>query len=151
MGSGPGGPFLGDEVAQLLDRPVEIVVDQRDHADLLGDEPLLLRLRQPSAELVLVVAPLAEAPLLLLERRRLDEHEEGVGVVLLHDPGAVDVDLEEDVGPGRRVGQRRALPVVEELDPLEEPTGVDQLLELLLGDEVVGVGRLTRPAGAGRP
>jgi len=63
----------------------------------------------------------------------------------------VDVDLEEDVGPGRRVGQRRALPVVEELDPLEEPTGVDQLLELLLGDEVVGVGRLTRPAGAGRP
>ena len=38
----------------------------------------------------------------------------------------LDVDLEHDVGARRRVGQRRALAVVEELDPLEEPAGVDQ-------------------------
>ena len=75
------------------------------------------------------VAAAAQAPLLLVARRRQDEDQQRVGVQRLDLLGAVDLDLEHDVGARRRLGRRRAVVVAEELGPLEEAAVGDAPLE----------------------
>ena len=80
-----------------------------------------------------------------------DEHEDRVREALLDLPGPEDVDLEQRVGVGRRLRHRRALQVVEELDPLEEALGLDVGLELVARGEDVGVLGLPGTALSGAP
>src|ERR671912_365943 len=72
-------------------------------------------------------------------------------------PGALDVDLDQDVaalgqGPGDRL-PRRAVPLAEDVGPLQEPAGLDHLVELAAVDEVVVAAFVLprpRPTGGGR-
>ena len=90
-------------------------------------------LRRRAIDLVGSVAAAAQAALLLLAGRREHEDQQRVGADRLDLPGAVDLDLQHDVGARRRLGRRRAVVVAEELGPLEEPAGGDALLERLGG------------------
>ena len=87
------------------------------------DRLFVLGLAQPGEHLVARVAAAAEPTLLLLARRREHEDQDRLRVLLLDLLGAVELDLEHDVGRGRVVEPlraRRAVVVAEELGPLEE-------------------------------
>jgi hypothetical protein len=92
----------------------------------------------PAADVLLVVAAGGEALGLDGVGGREQEDDGGVGPAGQDLLGALDVDLEEDVGAGRRVGDRRALEVIEEGRPLEEPACFDGGLEGGAVDEDVG-------------
>jgi hypothetical protein len=80
------------------------------------------------------------------------EDHGGVGPTLQDLLGALDVDLEEDVGPRRRVWDRGALEVIEEGRPLEEPPRLGRGLEGAAVDEDVGAAfQLAGTRGARRP
>jgi hypothetical protein len=104
---------------------------------------------------VLVVAPGGQALGLHGVGRREQQDHGGVGPPLQDLLGALDVDLEKDVGARRRVGDRGALEVVEEGCPLEEPARSDGRLERGAVDEDVSAALLfagtrcaRRPAAA---
>jgi hypothetical protein len=100
----------------------------------------------------LVVAPGGEALGLDLVGRWQQEDHGRVGPPLEDLLGALDVDLEEDVGPRRRVGDRCALEVIEEGRPLEELARLDRRLERGAVDEDVGAALFfTRTRRARRP
>jgi hypothetical protein len=101
--------------------------------------------------LLVAVAALAQPALLLGGAGGVDEDEERVGVERLDGLSPGDVDLEQDVAARGRGRDGRALAVVEELDPLEEPPVGDVGVERLGGDEVVRVLGLAGPATARGP
>jgi hypothetical protein len=96
----------------------------------------------PAADVLLVVAPGGQALGLDLVGRREQQDHGGVGAPVEDLLGALHVDLEEDVGPGRRVGDRGALEVIEEGRPLEELAVLDGCLECRAVDEDVGAALL---------
>jgi hypothetical protein len=96
----------------------------------------------PAADVLLVVAAGGEALGLDLVRGRQQEDHGGVGAPLEDLLGALHVDLEEDVGPRRRVGDRGALEVIEEGRPLEELAGRGGRFESGAIDEDVGAALL---------
>ena len=142
-----GRPGLVDDAQQLVDRVVEVVVDD----DVVG------QLRARSAPRSRPCAA-ARAPCPRGRRARAGDvpARSRVGgstkiriassCSCLHLLGAVDLDLEHDVAAGGRLRQRRAVEVAEELGPLEEATVGDALLELLPRDEHVRAFGLARPA-----
>ena len=87
----------------------------------------------------------------MLGAGRVHKHQNRLRYQLPHLASSPDVDLQQHVGPFGRIGNRGALQVVEELDPLQEPARVDGGLEGGQIDEPVRLGRLPRPAGAGGP
>ena len=107
------------------------------------DRFFFLGLADALFDLVLRVATAAQAPLLLVARRRQHEDEHRVGVHRLHLTGAVDLDLEHGVAPGPRLGHRRAVVVVEKRGPLEEATRRDALFERIAAGEDIRVVGLT--------
>src|SRR5487761_2581228 len=110
-------PFRGGETLpaksfqyreDLPGRSPEVVVD-----DLVGPQgPRARQFHRGRGEaarhVVLVVAPRAQARLELDVRRGQDQEDGGAGVARAYLLGALDLDLEQDVGVARRVGHRRA-------------------------------------------
>ena len=146
--------MLFDDRQHLVDGAVEVIVDH----DVVGlGDPhrlLVLGLAQPGEDLVVGVAAAAQPAFLLVARRREHEDQDCVRNLALHLLGAVELDLEHDVG---RVGlaqlgrARRAVVIAEELGPLEEPALTFVALERLGGREDVGVRSLARTLRAGGP
>ena len=146
-GSLPGqlaGPI--DDSQQLVDRFVEVVVDQNVVGQLEADRLLRLGFAQAVGDLVLSVAALTQPPFLLCARRWQDEDQDGVRSLGLYLLGAVDLDLQDDIAASDRFRERRAVQAAEELGPLEEPAGGDVVAELLWIDEVIRRFGLTVPA-----
>ena len=109
----------------------------------------------PAAYVLLVVAPGRQALGLDLVGRWEQEDHGGIGPPLQDLLGALDVDLEEDVGSRWRVRDRGPLEIIEERRPLEELAGLDGRLERRAVDEDVGTAllfarswRARRPAAA---
>jgi len=129
-----------------------------DHDVVVVGLPGELEGRVPLADVELVggfCGPGLEAPEEILERRRDEEDQEGLGDLLLHDRGALDVDLEDHVMTLAEgvpdVGPRGAIPVAVDLVRLEQLGLVAEAHELGLAEEVVvDVVDLIRPPGPGR-
>jgi len=131
--------------------PVEVVV----HDDVVRQRRAFDDLPPPdlktSPDVLLGISPTPEAGLQDLERRGHNAKDERRRLPRPDLAGPLDVDLEHHVPPGRRGRRRGAVIVVEESSPLEETATISLGEERRLVDENVGVGRLTRPTGAGRP
>src|SRR5262249_30021311 len=114
-----------------------------DGVESLGADPLLGGgLIEPAGDRLRgFAAARFQAPALLLAARRLHEHEQRLGQLLLDGQRALHVDLEHDVVPGRELAayvvERRSLQVAVHLEPFEEATGLAQRLEFLAAHEVV--------------
>src|SRR5487761_1924294 len=154
-------PFRGGETLpaksfqyreDLPGRSPEVVVD-----DLVGPQgPRARQFHRGRGEaarhVVLVVAPRAQARLELDVRRGQDQEDGGAGVARAYLLGALDLDLEQDVGVARRVGHRRAVEMSLELGPFEEAALARGGLEVAPLDEdvlaavLVGAPRTRRPA-----
>jgi hypothetical protein len=119
--------------------------------DLLCLGHLLFTKGDAPGDMGLGIAPRTEPRRLHLDRGGDDEHAKGRGLAAEHLAGALDVDLEHQVLSRRRLGQRGAVEVVEDLGPLEEAARLDVGAEGVLVDEVVSVGVLAGPAGTRRP
>jgi hypothetical protein len=132
-------------------RPVHLVIHDHKGCELPAQTHLLGPFGDAPVHLGGVVAPVAQAFALDLGGRRDEQDDQGVGVPLLHLPGSLEVDLEHDVPARWCVGERRAVEVPEELRPLEEPPGVDPVLEAVAIDECVSVGRFTGAPGTSGP
>ncbi len=109
----------------------------------------------PASDVLLVVTPCRQALGLDVVGRREKEDDRGVGTAPEDLLGALDVDLEEDVSPGGRRGDRGALEVIEEGRPLEEPARLGRRLKRRAVDKDVGAAlfftrtwRARRPAAA---
>src|SRR5919198_386074 len=92
-----GGPLLADDLLDLLDRPLEVVVDHLmvvlvGVRHLLRSHPLAL-----FHHLLRLGVTLLSTLLELFQRRRHDEDENAVRPLPAHLFGALDVDLEDDV------------------------------------------------------
>jgi hypothetical protein len=106
----------------------------------------------PAADVLLVVAAGGEALGLDLVGGRQQQDDDGVGALAQDLFGTLHVDLEEDVGAWRRVGDRGSLEVVEERRPLEEAARLDRRLERGTVDEDIRTTLFfTRARRAGRP
>src|SRR3990170_2974080 len=85
--------------------------------------------------------PLAQSPLELGHRGRLEQDQDRRGHLLAHLVCPLDVDLEHDVVATLqcvlRRTHRRSVPVAEDLGPLEEPALTRHLREPVVGDEDV--------------
>src|SRR5487761_2695314 len=154
-------PFRGGETLpaksfqyreDLPGRSPEVVVD-----DLVGPQgPRARQFHRGRGEaarhVVLVVAPRAQARLELDVRRGQGQENGGAGVARAYLLGALDLDLEQDVGVARRVGHRRAVEMSLELGPFEEAALARGGLEVAPLDEdvlaavLVGAPRTRRPA-----
>jgi hypothetical protein len=132
-------------------RPVHLVIHDHKCCELPAQAHFLGPFGDASVHLGGVVTPMAQAFALDFGGRRHEQDDQGVRVPLLHLPGSLEVDLEDDVLVRWCVGERRAVEVPEELRPLEESPGVDPLLEAVAIDEGVGVGRFTAASGTGGP
>ncbi len=139
--------YTGHLGGGLCDLPVH------DHGvgDLASGTLLGRTFAEPFGDVVVVVAPTPEALGLHLDRGRHEEDQHRVRPEPTHLAGALQIDLEEEVPSGRRVGERRAVQVAEELGPLEEPATVTACLEGRAVDEDVRLVRLSGPARPGRP
>ena len=93
---------LVDDRQHLVDVSVEVVVDHDVVGDRQPDRLLVLGLAQAGEHLVVGVAAPAQPALLLVAGRREHEDQQRVGVLRLDLLGAVDLDLEHDVGARRR-------------------------------------------------
>ena len=132
----------GKYTGEVRDRPIEVIVYD-DMVGQLAADPLLLdaQLEAPSDLLVGVATashPFGER----LRRRRNDKHHHRVGEQGADLPGAVDVDLEDEIAIRRIIRHRgaRELPG-HDLGPFKEPPTVDRTLERLVVNEGVRVGR----------
>jgi len=136
---------------ELADALLEVVVDD----DMVGDEAAVTFLGategDPALDVLLGVAPATQPLGLGLDRRR--QHEDGnrIGPGGQHLASTLDIDLEDDVAVFGHLRHGRAVEVVENLRPFQEPPGGDVRLEGGAVDEVVGVGRLAPTAGTRRP
>ena len=126
-----------DDPQQLVDRVVEVVVDQHVVGQFEAHRLLRLGLAQTIGDLVLAVATLAQPALLLGPRRWQDEDQDRLGSLGLDLLGSVDLDLQHDVAAGDGLGERRAVEVAEELGPLQKATGGDVAAKLIASDEVI--------------
>jgi hypothetical protein len=125
--------------SDLVRGPIGVVVD--DH----GVEPVgggFLDVGPGEAPLDgggVVLAALEEPAPLLVPRRGLHEHQHRVWVRRFHRQRALDVHLEQHVVPAGQVLldrlTRRAVQVAVDVEPLEEPAGVADALELGAVDE----------------
>ena len=102
-----------------------------------------------------LAAPGLEPPALLLPARRPHEHQQGLGQRLLDRQRALHVDLEHHVVPGVELRRAtysigRALEVAVDLEPLEEPAGVAEALELARGSRSGSRRPRARPRAAAR-
>lgn len=77
------------------------------------------------------IPSLFESPTLSFRARRLEEDQNGIVHQLKNLASALDVDLEDDVGPLRSLRDRRAIEVVEEFRPFEKTAFCDSIFERL--------------------
>ncbi len=142
---------MPDYTEDALDRRPEVLVDD----DVLGDGTAghLFVGTDPEAfgDGTLVVATCPQALGLDGAARRKEQDQHRVGKASADLARALQVDLEDDVAPGGRVGDRRPVQVPDELRPLEETAGMSVRQERLTIDEDIGVGVLARPRPARRP
>ncbi len=104
-GSLPGalaGPI--DDAQQLVDRVVEVVVDEDVVGELEATGSSDSALRSRSATLSSRSPRWRSRRSCSVARRRQDEDQDGVGALGLDLLGAVDLDLEDDVAPWDRLG-----------------------------------------------
>src|SRR5207249_11264726 len=140
------------DTSELFDGSIQVVVDD----DVVGQLPAfgLLRLGQLEAgpNELLRVTPAAETLLLCRPGRRQDHDDDRLGVALPNLSGSPNVDLENNVVVGGRVGYGRAAVVTgKELDPFQEAAGTGMGEERFGIDERVGVVALARPLRARVP
>jgi hypothetical protein len=135
---------LGHGSVQILvHHPV--VGQGRPRAQLLtphGQAPLHSRL---------VVAAASHALGLCLGRGRDEQDHHGVGEAILDLARPLQVDLEQEIAPGRQIRRRGPVTVAEELGVLQEPSRCGVLVEGAGIDEDVGVLRFLRTTGPRRP
>ena len=140
-----------DEALQFGDGLGDGVVHDVEHAERSGGTPLLLTLAHASLDALGGIAPLGEPGPLLVGVGVSMKTSRASGSTARDGAGALHVDLEEHVRARRRLRHRRALAVVEELDPLEEAAGVDVVVEGGPVGEDIGILGLAGPSGAGGP
>lgn len=131
--------------------PTELFVHHHEGCESSADALFFHPLGYAPGDLFFVVTPRSQACRLNLRGGWKQEDENGVGVELPHLLGSPQVDLEDYVLTGRRIGHGRAVEMTEELSRLEETSCRSVLLECLAIDERVRVGRLPGTPRAGRP
>ena len=146
----PAAVFV-DDPPHLGGGLVQVGVHDHHRAQALGGLPLAGSVGQPGPHVVLAVAPAAQAVRLIGIGRRLEEQQQRLRMAGAHLACPLDVDLEEDVAPRRRIGVRRAVAVLAEIGPLEEITGGDRRIEDGAVNEAVGVVGLAGALRPGRP
>src|SRR4029078_2664816 len=156
--SGPrGGNFSSDDALELVDRALQLVVDDRI-GELTGELALLERLREPLLDLALAFGPArAKSPLELLAVRSRDEDRDAARDAVAHGQGAAGLEPQQDRPPLARdpldLRPECPRPLVltpRPLDPLQELVRGEPPVEFFPVDEVVlAAVLLTRPARAG--
>jgi hypothetical protein len=144
-GEGPRRAGLVDDAEHLGDGVVEAVVHDDVVGELKTDRFLGLGLVQAGVDSVLMVAAFTQPSLLLGARRRQDEDQDGILLQSFDLLGTVDLDLQDDVGAGSRLGKWTAVEVP------QEPARFDSGPKTLRRHEDVGVLGLTGAARPGRP
>jgi hypothetical protein len=128
-----------------------VVVDHHGIGDLDPHSLFLRPLLEAPGDVGLVV-PTGPQPLLLNRRRgRFEQDEDGVGSLAANLLGPLEVDLEEDVVPGRWDGHRGSVQVPQEFGRFEEDARVDGRFEFLAIDEDVGILGLIGPTPSRGP
>jgi hypothetical protein len=119
---------------------------ERPSLKLLGATKL-----DATLHVILAIASRPQPLRLGLDGRSQHEHAERLRSLQRHLLGTLDVDLQHHVATLRRVGQRGAVEIVEDVRPLEEAAGGDVGLEGGLVDEVICIRRLAGAARSRRP
>jgi hypothetical protein len=150
------GKYTGD----LCHRPIEVVVDHDMMGQLAADPLLLLGAGQPPGNVVVGVAPGAEARLLDLPRRGHDEDHERSWLAIEHLASALDLDDEQEIATSLGYWSRgvpcsirrwRAVEVTQIFGPLQKSIASDAGFESGTIDEGVRLVAFTASPRARRP
>jgi hypothetical protein len=109
--------------------PVHVVVDHLVVRQPAGLADLVTPGLDAGRDLCGWIAALSQPPTLDLVGGREEQDHDRVRLLGDHLARALDIDFQENVTPLRRVRDRRAVAVTEELGPLQEPAVVDALGE----------------------
>ena len=149
----PDGSLPLDHCQHVIDRSVEVVVDEHMVGDSSTKWLLSLCLAETSKDLVVGVTAPAKAALLLFSSWRKQENEHRVWKALFHLLRPVELDLEHHVSSIDivEIGHRRSVVVTEELGPFDEPSVGDPAFKCLGCGEHIGICGFARTLIASRP
>ncbi len=98
-------------IRDLPDRPFQVVVHDHVRSELPPDPFFFASTLDPPDHLLFVVPSGSQAMSLFLSRRREKKDEDRVGKPCLHLCGALEIDLEHDIGARRVLREGRAVEV----------------------------------------